>query len=828
MWRNEGGLLSSLPDDVLLSIFTLSPLRVLGRLARSCKRLRLFIYSDSLWRALRSSAKWALTCASSSFDDVEWDRSSKAAERFASVRHLVRHEVELERRWRTNRGRVATLPLQRCSPHEKIIEAACASLSFDGEWIVVTGERPPMLQVWRAAVPHVLTHSVRGRPFDRFNCRLLPAAAGSEYWRAVSTDRRKSKGSLYIWEVRPKQGRAADGSALRRVRAAQVEEAESAHAKAMTKPRVLSGHRTRLSGAALDVGSMLLATADEQGRMCVWSLANEVPQVIGGYHMNASLESIAMGRLELCNGLTGKSSGVGGGGGGGAGAPLESLAEHRVACGDFESRREHRIVIACGARDGVIRLLHVTAVTSHGHVVKEEEAEEKAERGRRLVTAAASASASAGDRSSDVACEGEPLQSASEAMCSPSSTSTATEEPSLPPLSVGRELRLEGHSDWVTHLELHGVRGPDDEGKRGAKPGGKEEVEVEAGKTPMHMNQAEDEGSFRSLARSPPRSPPRRARHGLRSPQQPHARSFGAASASASRGSNGSVSTQNAASVERRRASSSDDHELRLLLSGSRDHTVRTWSLQPGAAYATPLHVLSGHSRWINRVTLGCVRGEQSIDQRRFVVSASADSTLRVWRLADGKPLGTLKGHRLQVTDFDLCGTRLVSTSLDGTIRAWELRPLVEDAPPLLQSADLTGKAPPTADLSMPPASPTLPAPAASPALPAASPAVHVEAATSEASETAQGTDQEGTEEGTASNWLTSAKTERVVEEIMCIDESAMEHAGPVRFVSFDRERIVSCGDEGRVCVIGFCSDDQNAPAATAEREAATSTEDEE
>ena len=44
----------------------------------------------------------------------------------------------------------------------------------------------------------------------------------------------------------------------------------------------------------------------------------------------------------------------------------------------------------------------------------------------------------------------------------------------LPPLSVGRELgrgSLEGHSDWVTHLELHGVRGPDDEGKRGAKPG---------------------------------------------------------------------------------------------------------------------------------------------------------------------------------------------------------------------------------------------------------------------------------------------------------------------------------------------------------------------
>ena len=63
----------------------------------------------------------------------------------------------------------------------------------------------------------------------------------------------------------------------------------------------------------------------------------------------------------------------------GAGAASASLAEQRVACGDFDSRREHRIVIACGARDGVIRLLHVTAVTSHGHAVKEEEAEESEE-----------------------------------------------------------------------------------------------------------------------------------------------------------------------------------------------------------------------------------------------------------------------------------------------------------------------------------------------------------------------------------------------------------------------------------------------------------------
>ena len=33
------------------------------------------------------------------------------------------------------------------------------------------------------------------------------------------------------------------------------------------------------------------------------------------------------------------------------------------------------------------------------------------------------------------------------------------------------------------------------------------------------------------------------------------------------------------------------------------------------------------------------------------------------------------------MTDFELHGTRLVSTSLDGTIRAWELAPLLAAAP---------------------------------------------------------------------------------------------------------------------------------------------------
>ena len=675
-WRVEGGLLASLPDDLLHCVLLRCSLDSLGAIARTSKASRLQIYCDELWLSLRETAPWATTCAAASRDG-EWDR-----ERFASARLALRYEREVEKRWRARRWAAAPLPLQRCSAGERIVEAASASLTDDSEWIVVTGERPPMLQVWRAKPPHVLTHSLRGRAQDRFNARLLPPArdASTQFWRALSTDRRKSKGALYLWNVLPKSGRGPDGSALRRIGRSDP---SGDDAVVGSKPRVLSGHRTRLTGAALDGKCMRLATSDEQGRLCLWHIADEVPRCVGSALLGVSLESIAM-------------------------------CEAGVA----------RRLIACGGKDGKIALLSIDSSAAAEQAAAEQAAAKE--------TAAKEAVAAAAMEAADAAAAADAADAADAAEVSAEAILAALKpEPALPELSIIEKVLLEGHTDWVTHLELHCSGAA--EANTGAEVGADESASRGTGK---------GEGKLST------------------------------AKAVAGRSTNG-----------RRLTRHHVGQECRVLLSGSRDHTVRVWGLHAatahGCAVATPLHVLSGHSRWINRMTLGfhrctpggerssmeaprgiysregrlsrieesttCANGRcffgnaPSIDGGFFVVSASADSLLQVWRLRDGALLGTLRGHRLQVTDFELHGTRLVSTSLDGTIRAWELGPLLAAAP-------------------------HAPAPAAL--------------------------------------------------EVSPISEHVSDE-GPVRNVAFDFERIVSVDDEGKVSVIGFWSDaDDTDPSA--------------
>jgi WD40 repeat protein len=71
-----------------------------------------------------------------------------------------------------------------------------------------------------------------------------------------------------------------------------------------------------------------------------------------------------------------------------------------------------------------------------------------------------------------------------------------------------------------------------------------------------------------------------------------------------------------------------------------------------------------------------CLRAHQ-LDDRWLVISASEDSTLRVWDLLTQAPVGApLTGHTAQVTDLATSRGKdlLVSTSSDGTARIWDLR----------------------------------------------------------------------------------------------------------------------------------------------------------
>ena len=72
------------------------------------------------------------------------------------------------------------------------------------------------------------------------------------------------------------------------------------------------------------------------------------------------------------------------------------------------------------------------------------------------------------------------------------------------------------------------------------------------------------------------------------------------------------------------------------IVSGSDDTTVRVWRSADGAL----LYTLEGHTAAV-RVAV--------IPDSATIVSCSDDTTVRLWRLADGALLRTLEGHTSQV-----------------------------------------------------------------------------------------------------------------------------------------------------------------------------------
>ena len=90
------------------------------------------------------------------------------------------------------------------------------------------------------------------------------------------------------------------------------------------------------------------------------------------------------------------------------------------------------------------------------------------------------------------------------------------------------------------------------------------------------------------------------------------------------------------------------------------DASVRIWDV----ATLAPRAPLRGHLSFVTRLAL-------SPDERRLV-SASIDSTVRLWDLASGESR-ILRGHVGEVSSvaFSAEGKQIVSTSADGTLRIW-------------------------------------------------------------------------------------------------------------------------------------------------------------
>jgi WD40 repeat protein len=102
----------------------------------------------------------------------------------------------------------------------------------------------------------------------------------------------------------------------------------------------------------------------------------------------------------------------------------------------------------------------------------------------------------------------------------------------------------------------------------------------------------------------------------------------------------------------------------RRAVSASQESTLKVWDLESGSE----LWTLEGHSASVHGVAV-------TPDGRR-AVSASADSTLKVWDLENGRELRTLEGHSSAVTGVAVTpdGRRAVSASGDKTVKVWDRR----------------------------------------------------------------------------------------------------------------------------------------------------------
>ncbi len=118
----------------------------------------------------------------------------------------------------------------------------------------------------------------------------------------------------------------------------------------------------------------------------------------------------------------------------------------------------------------------------------------------------------------------------------------------------------------------------------------------------------------------------------------------------------------------------------RRVVTASADSTARVWDTAMGQSVTQ----LLGHAGPVTRASF-------SPDGRR-VVTASLDRTARVWDAATGSPVGPPLRHEDRVVDagFSPDGGRVVTASLDRTARVWRLPGGGPALPPLRHAQSLT------------------------------------------------------------------------------------------------------------------------------------------
>src|SRR6218665_1567579 len=97
-----------------------------------------------------------------------------------------------------------------------------------------------------------------------------------------------------------------------------------------------------------------------------------------------------------------------------------------------------------------------------------------------------------------------------------------------------------------------------------------------------------------------------------------------------------------------------------VLVTGSDDRTIRIWSAKTRLCQC--LGILTGHTGYITSLLI----------EELYVVSGSADSTVRKWNMGSCECVTVYRGHTSKVSRVICTGEFLLSSSSDKTVRCWD------------------------------------------------------------------------------------------------------------------------------------------------------------